>query len=92
MSQSDQPPFPLNSLGLQIKAHWRKYRPRMYAELKRAGTLDEAVWQAQEQTGEAMYQLVVEKKVPHDQAWEMIREEWAFLPEEDDATPEAGAN
>jgi hypothetical protein len=25
---------PLTSLGLQIKAHWQKYRPKMAAELE----------------------------------------------------------
>lgn len=31
--------YPLGSLGLQIKAHWQKYRPKMYAELEKSGDL-----------------------------------------------------
>jgi len=30
--------YPLGSLGLQIKAHWQKYRPQMYAQLQREGS------------------------------------------------------
>jgi ubiquinone/menaquinone biosynthesis C-methylase UbiE len=69
------------SLGLQIKAHWKKYRPEMYRALKKAGALDEAVSQAEELTADALYRLTVEQRLPYDQAWEMVREEWAFLPE-----------
>ncbi len=83
MSQSDQPPFPLNSLGLQIKAHWRKYRPRMVAELEQAGKLRESVYDAQERTGEALVNLL-HQGLRYEQAWELVREEWAFLPSEED--------
>ena len=31
---------------------------------------------------DALYDLTVVKKMPYDQAWELVREEWAFLPEE----------
>lgn len=75
--------YPLGSLGIQIREHWRKYRPQMYAELEKAGTLEESVYAAQEQTADAMYDLTVVKKLPYDQAWELVREEWAFLPSED---------
>jgi hypothetical protein len=33
-----------------------------------------------------MCQLQMEQKLPYHQAWELIREEWAFLPEEDEDT------
>lgn len=72
----------LGSLGLQIKAHWRRHRPKMYAELEQAGTLEESVSTAADLTADALYDLVVVKKMPYDQAWELVREEWAFLPEE----------
>ena len=75
--------FALNSLGLQIKAHWKEHRPKMAAALEKAGKLQEAVYAAQELTGQAMYELL-EKGVPPDQAREAVREEWAFLPTEED--------
>ena len=76
--------FPLGSLGLQIKAHWKEHRPKMYAQLQREAKLEESVYAAQELTGETLYRLTVEEKLPYDQAWELIREEWAFLPSEED--------
>ena len=32
-----------------------------------------------------MYELTVVKKLQYDQAWELVREEWAFLPSEEDS-------
>ena len=75
--------FPLGSLGLQIKAHWEKHRPQMCAQLQREGKLQESVYQAQEQTNDLMDDLLA-KGLSHDQAWELAREEWAFLPDEED--------
>ena len=75
--------LPLGSLGLQIKAHWEKYRPQMFAQLQREGKLQESVYQAQEQTNDLMDRLL-DKGLSHDQAWELAREEWAFLPGEED--------
>jgi hypothetical protein len=75
---------PLTSLGLQIKAHWQKYRPKMAAELERDGALDELVHAAQERTADTFYDLTVVKGLPYDMAWELVREEWAFLPSEED--------
>ncbi len=76
-------PYPLSNLGRQIKAHWRQYRPKMYRAMEEAGQLDKAVYEAQERTGEALADLV-EKGMDWNQAWELIREEWAFLPSEDE--------
>ncbi len=77
------PEYGLTGLGLQIRAHWRKYRPKMVAELERAGKLRESVYAAQEATSDLMDKLL-DKGLPHDQAWELAREEWAFLPSEED--------
>lgn len=76
-------PYPLSNLGRQIKAHWRKYRPKMYRALEKAGKLDESVYAAQELTGNTLADLV-HKGMDWNQAWELIREEWAFLPAEED--------
>ena len=70
-------------LGLQIKEHWRKYRPRMFRELDQAATLDEAVHTAEALTVSA-YDQAIRAGLAPDQARELVREEWAFLPDEDD--------
>jgi hypothetical protein len=75
---------PLGSLGIQIREHWKKYRPQMYAELEKAGDLAESVYAAQERTSDLMNSLL-DKGLPRHQAWELASEEWAFLPSEDDS-------
>src|SRR5205814_3567831 len=72
------------SLGLRIKTHWQRCRPKMYAELERQGALDEAVATAADLTRDALAYLISEKGMAYDRAWELVREEWAFLPEEDE--------
>jgi hypothetical protein len=75
--------YPLGSLGIQIREHWRKYRPKMYAELEQSGHLAESLHAAQERTSDLVDSLVA-GGMPHHQAWELAREEWAFLPGEED--------
>ena len=69
-------------LESQIEKHWREHLPTMYSELQKDGTLQKRLRSAAARTNAAMYELTTEKKVPHNQAWEAIREEWAFLPAE----------
>jgi len=76
--------YPLGSLGLQIKAHWKKYRPQMSSELQSQGKLEESVHAAQELTNDLMNNLLDKHRLSYDQAWELAREEWAFLPSEKD--------
>lgn len=71
------------SLALQIKTHWRKYRPEMAGELDQAGALDEAVRAAEERTVSA-YEQAIRAGLSPDQARELVREDWAFLPDEED--------
>jgi hypothetical protein len=73
----------LGNLGQQIKLHWEKYRPAMYRQLEQSGKLDQALLQAREQTSDALHSLL-RQGVPYHQAWESVREEWAFLPSEAD--------
>jgi hypothetical protein len=73
----------LSSLGQQIKAHWQKHRPTMYAALQRSGRLPESLLAAQDLTTDALEHLL-RQGVPYDQAWEAVREQWAFLPDEED--------
>jgi len=74
---------PLNSLGLQMKEHWEKYRPQMVRELDHAGALDEAAKTAEDLTV-AAYDQAIRAGLAPDQAWELVREEWAFLRDEED--------
>lgn len=84
MDLDDAPP----ALVVQIAHHWETYRPKMSRALKAAGTFDDSVRQAALMTSDATYDLVTKHGLTHDQARELVREEWAFLPEEDD-NPEA---
>ena len=60
---------------------------KLYAELEKSGHLLESVYAAQERTSDLMYDLQNgPNKLDYQAAWELAREEWAFLPsEEDDA-------
>jgi hypothetical protein len=64
----------MNSLGRQIKEHWRKYLPKGYAALAKEGTLEAVVIEAPQRTTDALYDLTIRKGLAHDQAWELIRE------------------
>jgi hypothetical protein len=75
--------YPLGSLGLQIKAHWNQHRPKMYADLEKSGDLAESLHAAQERTSDLMESLL-NQGLPYHQAWELAREEWAFLLAEED--------
>ena len=71
--QEEEPRNYLGNLGQQIKRHWQEQR----------GQLHQALVQAQNQTSDALHHLLTQG-VPYDQAWESVREEWAFLPTEAD--------
>jgi hypothetical protein len=83
MSQNDKLQG-LTSLEREILDHWREFRPRMCRRL--GENLIPAVKRAASLTMAALHQLMTEGNLPHNQAWEMVREEWAFLPEENDST------
>ena len=52
------------------------------------GKLNESVQAAADLTSDALA-TAIEQGQPYDQAWEAVREEWAFLPSEEDV-PELG--
>jgi hypothetical protein len=70
------------ALGEKILKHWREHRPQMVAELEKTNRLEEAVREAQEQTSDLIYELVLVKHVDYQTAWEMATRDLAFLPEE----------
>ena len=72
----------LGALALQIKQHWKKYRPRMSRELEQAGHLDESVSAAAELTSHVLHDLIFQKGLPRDRAEELVMHQWAFLPSE----------
>ncbi|MBM4439772.1 MAG: hypothetical protein FJ027_05100 [Candidatus Rokubacteria bacterium] len=72
------------ALVVQIAHHWETYRPRMSRALKTEGTFEESVQAAALLTSEATHSLMTEAGLNPDQARELMREEWAFLPAEDD--------
>jgi hypothetical protein len=73
----------LSTWAEQAKAHWKEHRPKMYAELEKAGTLDEAAQRASDQTKDEFCQAIEDGMSP-DGAWEAVRENHLFLPTEED--------
>lgn len=73
----------LNSLGIQIERHWREHRPKMVKALDASGHLSQALHAAQNLTLTAEAHAMQAGMTP-DQARERFREEWAFLPAEED--------
>ena len=84
---------PLTNLDAQIRAHWEKYRPNMVARLKAEGKYDRAVRIAAALTVEAVLSYTPAEPMNGGQAfwqaWELFRNEWAFLPDEEDL-PDSG--
>jgi cation transport regulator ChaB len=77
----------LKELG---RDHWKKFRPKHYRAFKESGYLDEALENAAKFPLEA---YVTEKRrllekgftdnQAHQVAWELVREEWLLLPDEE---------
>ena len=55
----------LTPLGHQILEHWSKYRPRMVATLTAQNQLPQAIFAAQELTGNLLYELAVVRKMDY---------------------------
>ena len=72
----------------QAHAHWKEHQPQRYKALKAAGTLGQALTQAAEATSQQL-QTLREQGIPPDSAWEMVKEQHLFPPEEKGASPEA---
>jgi len=83
------PPHALGSFALLIKDHWRRARPAMYADLERAGSLDERVHAADRLTVATLAQLL-EHGLSWERAWHLARAEWTIFPAY--AVPELSAH
>ena len=67
-----------NRLGQMILEHWRKHRPQMVEELQTTNQLDPTIYEAQETTGDLLYELVSIQKMDYQAAWEIAMREWAL--------------
>ena len=74
----------LTPLGHKILDHWTRHRPTMVEKLDQGNQLQQAVFAAQEFTGNLLYELTVVQKMDYQFAWEIATREWAFLPDEED--------
>ena len=79
----------LTQYGRMAERHWREFLPQMVAELQSQGRLQEMLLEAEEKTEAEMdplrRQLMrqgLTAQQAHDQAWEMVREHYIFLPPE----------
>lgn len=88
-------PLPITGYGRMAEKHWREFRPRMVRELEAAGTLEEALYEAQERTLDELLALedtLMAQGLTMDQAsrqaWEMVRENYILLPPEDEGNEE----
>ena len=79
----------LTQYGLMAERHWRQFLPLMVARLEARGDLMPMLLMAEDSTATEMdsirRQLIkqgVTPKQAHDTAWEMVREQFIFLPPE----------
>ncbi len=80
---------PLSKYGLMAEEHWRKYLPKMVAELEAAGKLRASLFRAQLNTMDDMdiissraIQLGYTPEEAREIAWDLVRERYIFLPPE----------
>lgn len=80
---------PLTQHGRMAEQHWRQFLPRMVAELEAQGRLYAMLLEAEEQTDAELDQLRrqlmargLTAQQAHDQAWELVRTRYIFLPPE----------
>ena len=85
-------PITLTQYGLMAEKHWREFLPRMVRELEARDRLQEALLEAEEKTKDEMYDLTTRlmaqgltAQQAHDQAWEMVRQEYILLTPEETA-------
>src|ERR1022692_1173194 len=80
------------ALGEAILKHWRENCPQMVRDLELKGRLDQAVFAAQETTGDLLYELVSVKKMNYPAAWELATQEWALPESGNQGEPTKGAH
>ena len=81
-------PQELGAWIAQAKAHWQEHQPKRFKALKESGKLAEALKDAAVATSLEMKALMEQGAQWHE-AWEMVREQHLFPPEEPGASAEA---
>jgi len=71
------------ALGEAILTHWRENCPQMVSDLERQNLLEQAVFAAQERSGDLLYELVSVQKMDYQAAWETVASEWELPPSAD---------
>src|ERR1039457_6455997 len=71
------------ALGEAILTPWRENWPQMVRDLEEQNRLDQTVFEAQERTGDLLYEMVSGRKMNYHAAWELAMQEWA-LPQSED--------
>ena len=66
----------------QARQHWKEFQPEKYARLMAAGTLNQELEAAAEATQEQMQTLFGQGFIQQE-AWEQVREQYLFPPEEE---------
>ncbi|MCX6929355.1 MAG: hypothetical protein NT154_39970 [Verrucomicrobia bacterium] len=81
---------PLTQYGRMAEKHWRKFLPKMVADLEASGRLHQMLLEAEEKTESEMDELrrhlIQQGLTPqqaHDRAWEIVRERYILLSPED---------
>jgi hypothetical protein len=69
-----------NRLGQMILEHWQRHRPQMVEELRTTNQFEQTIYEAQEATGDLLYELVSVQKMDYQAAWEIAMREWAVPP------------
>ena len=67
-----------NRLRQVILEHWQKHRPQMVEELQTTNQLEQTIYEAQETTGDLLYELVSVQKMDYRAAWEIAMRELAL--------------
>lgn len=84
--------LPITGYGMMAERHWREHRPNMVRELEAQDKLEEALYEAQEQTTDEMLAIMERLETEQgltvqqskDAAWEIVRERYILLPAEED--------
>jgi len=77
----------ISGLAREAVNHWREHLPQRYKTLKQQGILFLRAQQAADKTNKD-HDILVDQGMNWDQAWELVREKYIFLPEEEGASEE----
>lgn len=66
------------ALGEAILKRWRENCPQMVRDMEKQNRLDQAVFEAQTQAGDLLYELVSVKKMTYQAASELAAQEWSL--------------